>query len=159
MIGRQFALLLFIYFYIFAQKLDLGDAAALCSNLYKMAILCDNLMMLFGMLMEAPSTEACHTKICDFCPTCSYVSEMTEDRDIVTMEDLYDVQGDLPNGDIVDEFECPLKVISGTAYIFYGQSLARARCCVLPLLTKHSTATLCKHTIRICRGMSRTVYK
>ena len=28
-----------------------------------------------------------------------------------------------------------------------------------PLLTKHSTETLCKHTIRICRGMSRTVYK
>ena len=28
-----------------------------------------------------------------------------------------------------------------------------------PLLTKHSTASLCKHTIRICRGMSRTVYK
>ena len=26
-----------------------------------------------------------------------------------------------------------------------------------PLLTKHSTGTLCKHTIRICGGMSRTV--
>ena len=41
----------------------------------------------------------------------------------------------------------------------YRVGLARARCCVLPLLTKHSTAPLCKHTIRICRGMSRTVYK
>jgi len=52
---------------------------------------------------------------------------MTEDRDPVTMEDLYDVQGDLPNGDIVDEFECPLKVVSGTAYFFHGHYLEKYR--------------------------------
>ena len=38
--------------------------------------------------------------------------------------------------------------------LHYALHLARARCCVLPLLTKHSTAPLCKHTIRICRGQS-----
>jgi len=53
-------------------------------------------------------TEAFRTKLCDFWPPCSYVLKMTEDRDLVTMEDLYDVQGDLPNGDIADDFECPL---------------------------------------------------
>jgi len=79
--------------------------------------------------------EAFCTKIYEFCPTCSYVWEMTEDRDIVTMEDLYDVQGDLPNGDIVDEFECPLKVISGNAYIFRGDCLKKVQHFHIELIT------------------------
>ena len=95
-----------------------------------MVMLCDNLIMLFVML-----TEAFRIKICDFWPPCSYVLKMTEDRDPVTMEDLYDVQGDLPNGDIADDFECPLKVISGTAYIFNGDCLKKVQHFHIKLIT------------------------